>query len=112
MLKGINPLLTPELLKLLMEMGHDDSVVIADANFTAMSIAAGKPVLRLPGTGMLQAVQAINSLLPLAADVEHPVSFMQVSGTHSPYLSELQREVLDSLAPVLLSGQKAEDTHR
>lgn len=112
MLKGINPLLTPELLKLLMEMGHDDSVVIADANFTAMSIAAGKPVLRLPGTGMLQAVQAINSLLPLAADVEHPVSFMQVSGTHSPYLSELQREVLDSLAPVLLSGQKAEALER
>ena len=112
MLKGINPLLTPELLKLLMEMGHDDSVVIADANFTAMSIAAGKPVLRLPGTGMVQAVQAINSLLPLAADVVHPVSFMQVSGTQSPYLSELQREVMKSLAPDLLPDQKAEPLER
>ena len=112
MLKGINPLLTPELLKLLMEMGHDDSVVIADANFTAMSIAAGKPVLRLPGTGMVKAVQAINSLLPLAADVVHPVSFMQVSGTHSPYLSELQREVMKSLAPDLLPDQKAEALER
>ena len=112
MLKGINPLLTPDLLKLLMEMGHDDAVVIADANFTAMSIAAGKPVLRLPGTSMLHAVQAINSLLPLAADVDHPVSFMQVSGTQSPYLSELQREVLSSLAPDLLAGQKAEALER
>jgi L-fucose mutarotase len=108
MLKGINPLLTPELLKLLMEMGHDDALVIADANFTAMSIAAGKPVLRLPGIGMLHAVQAINSLLPLAADVDYPVAFMQVSGTQSPYLSELQREVLGSLAPDLLPGQRAE----
>lgn len=112
MLKGINPLLTPELLKLLMEMGHDDSVVIADANFTAMSIAAGKPVLRLPGTSILHAVQAINSLLPLAADVDHPISFMQVSGTQSPYRSELQREVLDCLAPDLRPGQKAEPLER
>jgi L-fucose mutarotase len=112
MLKGINPLLTPELLKLLMEMGHDDSLVIADANFTAMTIAAGKPVLRLPGTGLVAAVQAVNSLLPLAADVDHPVSFMQVCGTHRPYLSELQRDVLDSLAPDMLPGQNAEALER
>ena len=112
MLKGINPLLTPELLKLLMEMGHDDAVVMADANFTAMSIAAGKPVLRLPGTGMLHAVQAVTSLLPLAADVDHPVAYMQVSGTQSPYLSELQREVLGCLAPDLLPGQTGEALER
>ncbi len=61
MLKGISPLLTPELLKVLMEMGHDDALVLADANFTATRIAAGKPVLRLPGTAMLSAVQAINA---------------------------------------------------
>ena len=112
MLKGINPLLTPELLKLLMEMGHDDALVLADANFTAMSIAAGKPVLRLPGSTMLQAVQAINSLLPLAADVDHPVAFMQVSDTQSPYLSEVQRDVLGYLAPELLPGQSAEPLER
>jgi L-fucose mutarotase len=112
MLKGINPLLTPDLLKLLMEMGHDDSVVIADANFTAMTIAAGKPVLRLPGTGMVEAVKAINSLLPLAEDVDHPVVFMQVIDTQTPYLSELQREVLDTLTPHLLPGQTAEPLER
>lgn len=112
MLKGISPLLTPELLKVLMEMGHDDALVLADANFTAMRIAAGKPVLRLPGTSMLHAMQAIHSLLPLAADVDHPVAFMQVSGTQSPYRSELQRDVLGLLAPELLPGQSAEALER
>jgi L-fucose mutarotase len=112
MLKGINPLLTPELLKVLMEMGHDDALVLADANFTAMSIAAGKPVLRLPGSSMEQAVQAVNSVLPLAADVDHPVAFMQVSDTQSPYLSEVQRDVLAILRPDLLSGQSAEPVER
>ncbi|MEO8121481.1 MAG: RbsD/FucU domain-containing protein, partial [Rhodoferax sp.] len=104
--------LTPELLKLLMEMGHDDALVLADANFTAMSIAAGKPVLRLPGSSMAQAVQAVSSVLPLAADVDHPVAFMQVSGTQSPYRSELQRDVLSILTHELLPGQSPEAVER
>jgi L-fucose mutarotase len=112
MLKGINSLLTPDLLRIMMEMGHDDALVLADANFTAMSIAAGKPVLRLPGIPMARVVQAVASLLPLAADVDHPVAFMQVSGTQSPYLSGLQREVLDILAPELLGRQSAEPLER
>lgn len=112
MLKGINPLLTPELLKLLMEMGHDDALVLADANFTAVSIAAGKPVLRLPGVSMAQAVQAITSVLPLAVDVEHPVAFMQVSGTPDAYRSALQRDVLTLLAPDLQPGQSAQAVER
>jgi L-fucose mutarotase len=69
MLKGIDPLLSPELLKLLAEMGHDDAVVLADANFTAMSLGAGKPVLRLPGVGMLRTLEAVVSVFPLAEDV-------------------------------------------
>ena len=112
MLKGINPLLTPELLKLLMEMGHDDALVLADANFTAMSIAASKPVLRLPGSSMVQVVKAITSLLPLAEDVDHPVAYMQVSGTESDYRSEVQREVMAILAPQLLPTQTAEAVER
>ena len=55
MLKNIDPLLTPELLKVLAEMGHGDEIVLADANFTAVSLGRGKPVLRLPGAGMAQA---------------------------------------------------------
>lgn len=112
MLKGINPLLTPDLLKLLMEMGHDDALVLADANFTAMSIAAGKPVLRLPGVSMVHAVRAVTAVLPLAADVDHPVAFMQVSGTADAYRSEVQREVLEIVTPDLLPGQSAEAMER
>lgn len=112
MLKGIHPLLSPDLLGVLMEMGHDDALVLADANFTAMSLAAGKPVLRLPGIGMADAVQAVISLLPLAADLDHPVAFMQVGGTQAPYRSALQREVLGHLEPHFLSGQSAESLER
>ena len=98
MLKGIDPLLSPELLKLLAEMGHDDAVVLADANFTAMSLGAGKPVLRLPGVGMARTVDAVASVLPLAEDVPHPVAYMQVGGTEPGYRSALQRETLAVLA--------------
>jgi L-fucose mutarotase len=112
MLKGIDPLITPELLRLLMKMGHDEAVLLADANFTALSLGAGKPVIRLPGAGMAQVVKAITALLPLAADVAHPVAFMQVSSTEPPYRSALQREVLDLLQESLLPHQQAEPVER
>jgi L-fucose mutarotase len=111
-LKGIDPLLTPDLLRLLADMGHDDALVLADANFTAVRLAAGKPVLRLPGSTMASVVAAVDSVLPLAADVDHPVAFMQVSGTEAPYLSALQREVLDLLRPSLRMHQSAEAIER
>ena len=112
MLKGIDALLTPELLRWMMEMGHDDALVLADANFTAVRYAQGKPIIRLPGTSMLRVVQAVTSLLPLVADEKHPVAYMQVSGTPEGYRSALQREVLDHLVPQMLDGQSAEALER
>ncbi len=112
MLKGIDPLITPELIKLLMEMGHDDALVLADANFTAMSLGVGKPVLRLPGAGMARVVSAITAVLPLAADVAHPVAFMQVSDTTPPYLSALQREVVAMVSADMHQNQSAESVER
>ncbi len=112
MLKGIDPLLTPELLKLLAEMGHDDSLVLADANFTAIRLAGAKPIIRLAGVGMVRAVQAVVSVLPLVADERHPVAYMQVSGTPGGYRSALQREVLALVEPQLLDGQAAEAVER
>ena len=61
---------------------------------------------------MAQVGKAINSLLPLAADVTHPVAFMQVSDTAPPYLSALQREVLNLLQVSLLPHQQAEPVER
>ena len=112
MLKGISPLLTPELLKIMMEMGHDDALVLCDANFTALSVAAGKPVIRLPGVSMLAAMAAVSSLLPLAADVTYPVAFMAVSGQDDGYRSALQRDAIDLLRPELLPGQAIEPVER
>jgi L-fucose mutarotase len=98
MLKGIDPLLTPELLKVLAEMGHGDEIVVADANFTATTLGVGKPLIRLPGTGVLRAAQAVLSLLPLDAGVARPATFMQVSDTPAGYRSALQRDVIGALA--------------
>lgn len=97
MLKNIDPVLSPDLLRILCEMGHGDEIVVADANFTAMSLAAGKPVLRLPGLGVARVCQAVLSVFPLDAMVDHPVAYMQVSGTETGYLSAVQREVIEQL---------------
>ena len=115
MLKNIDPLLTPELLKVLAEMGHGDEIVLADANFTAVSLAAGRgiPVLRLAGAGMLDACRAVLSLLPLDAMVERPVAYMQVGGTEAGYRSALQREVIGALeAEGLAAAGQCEATER
>ena len=97
MLKGIDPLLTPELLKVLAEMGHGDEIVIADANFTAASLGAGKPVIALPGAGVQRTCQAVLSLLPLDAAVPQPVAYMKVCDTPEGYRSAQQREVMVAL---------------
>lgn len=112
MLKGIDPLLTPDLLKVLAEMGHDDALVLADANFTAMSLGQGKPVLRLPGIGMVRALQAVTSVLPLAEDVPAPVAFMQVGGTEPPYRSALQREAQQVLDAAGIPAARVEGVER
>ncbi len=98
MLKNIDPLLTPDLLKVLAEMGHGDAIVIADANFTAASLArgmSGQPaVIHLPGTSVERVARAVLSLLPLDQAAEQPVAFMQVSGTPPGYRSAQQRQVI------------------
>lgn len=76
MLKGISPLLSPELLKILAEMGHGDELVIGDANFPAQSM--GQRCIREDGHGGVELLDAILSLLPLDTFVDAPVTLMQV----------------------------------
>jgi L-fucose mutarotase len=102
MLKGIPPLITPELLKVLAEMGHGDEIIIADANFTAASLALGangqrKPVIHLPGATVQQASAAVLALLPLDQAVDCPVAYMKVCDTPEGYRSQQQREVIAML---------------
>ncbi len=97
MLKGIDPLLTPELLRVLAEMGHGDEIVIADANFTAASLGRGKPLVALTGVGVQRAAEAVLSLLPLDAMVAQPVAYMQVGDAAPGYRSALQRGLIEML---------------
>ncbi len=76
MLKGIPSILTPELLKTLMEMGHSDEIVIADGNFPSGSF--GKKIIRLDGHGVPEVLDAILKFFPLDPYVEKPVVLMEV----------------------------------
>ena len=79
MLKNIPPILSPEMLKVLCEMGHGDRLVIADANFPSESIGKNAIVLRADGHGAADFLDAILQLFPLDSYVAHPVSLMQVT---------------------------------
>lgn len=68
MLKGINPLLGPELLSTLRSMGHGDEIAIVDANYPAESHA--KRLVRMDGHSASVIVDAILSLMPLDRDVD------------------------------------------
>lgn len=68
MLKGISPLISPELLKDLAEMGHGDTIVLGDCNYPAVS--TGKRVVRADGVRATDLLDAILQLLPL--DVDEP----------------------------------------
>ena len=76
MLKGIPSIIPPELLKILMEMGHGDEIVISDGNFPAASIA--QRLVRCDGHGIPEILDAVLKFFPLDPYVEAPVMLMQV----------------------------------
>ena len=76
MLKGIPSILPPDLLKILMEMGHADELVIGDGNFPAASIA--RRLVRCDGHGVPPLLEAILALFPLDTYVKAPVAVMAV----------------------------------
>ena len=78
MLKGIPKILSPELLKVLCEMGHSDRLVLADGNFPAESMGKDAIVIRCDGHGVPELLDAILQLVPLDTYVEKPVTLMEV----------------------------------
>ena len=74
MLKNISPVISPELLKILMEMGHGDEIVIGDGNFPAASVA--QRLVRLDGHGVNEILEAVLKLMPLDTYVDAPVALM------------------------------------
>ncbi len=76
MLKGISKYLSPELLKILCEMGHGDEIVIADGNFPSENY--GQRVVRADGLGGEQMLEAIMSVIPLDTYSDQNFYLMQV----------------------------------
>jgi L-fucose mutarotase len=72
---GIPPILSPELLKVLCEMGHGDEIVIADGNFPGASCAKNSILLRADGHGVPELLDAILTLFPLD-EYAPPVALM------------------------------------
>ena len=77
MLKNIPTIIPPVLLKILCEMGHGDSLVIADGNFPAESVGKNAFVIRMDGHGVPEILEAILQLIPLDQYVEKPVALME-----------------------------------
>ena len=94
MLNGIPSVLSPELLKILMEMGHGDELVIADGNFPASSIA--QRLVRSDGNMVPELLEAVLKFFPLDPYVDHPVALMQVvpGDTYKPTIWETYRKII------------------
>ncbi len=93
MLKGIPSMLSPELLKILMEMGHGDELVIGDGNFPAASNA--QRLIRCDGHGVPALLDAILTLMPLDTYVDAPVALMETTqGDPRPVIWEEYQGIL------------------
>ena len=76
MLKGLSPLLSPDLLKILCAMGHGDTILLSDAHFPSHS--QGPQVLRMDGISVPDLLKAIMPVWELDAYSDTPFSMMQV----------------------------------
>ena len=78
MLKNIPQILSPQLIKVLCEMGHSDQIVISDGNFPAESMGKDSIVIRCDGHGVPELLDAILTVFPLDTYVDKPVNLMEV----------------------------------
>lgn len=76
MLKNIPAIISPELMRIMMEMGHGDEIVFADGNFQAATKA--QRLVRCDGHGVSELLDAILKFFPLDTYVEAPVGVMEV----------------------------------
>lgn len=95
MLKNIPKIISPELIKVLMEMGHGDEIVLADGNFP--TVTCGQRVVRCDGHGVPELLDAILELMPL--DVKYtakPVGLMEVMAgdDYKPEIWKSYHEIL------------------
>ncbi|MFI4912292.1 MAG: RbsD/FucU family protein [Sedimentisphaeraceae bacterium JB056] len=102
MLKGIPNIISPELLKILMEMGHGDQLVISDGNFPGAACA--QRLVRCDGHNVPEVLKAILKLFPLDT-YSDPVTLMSVvpGDDYKPVIWDTYKEVIKN------SGEKFDD---
>jgi L-fucose mutarotase len=100
MLKGIPSILSPELLKILMEMGHGDEIVLSDGNFPAAAYA--QRLVRCDGHNVPELLDAILKFFPLDKYTPEPVALMQVvpGDTVETPIWDVYREIIIKHEPV------------
>jgi len=99
MLKGLSPLLSPELLSVLCRMGHGDEIVLADAHFPGETF--GRRVIRADGLRVADLIDAILPVFELDSYVDSPLIMMSsVPGDKlDPKVERLYRASVDRHAP-------------
>lgn len=99
MLKGIPSVLPPDLLKILMEMGHGDTIVIGDGNFPHASM--GQRLVRCDGNGVPELLDAILKLMPLDSYSEYQAGLMKVvpGDPCKPVIWEKYKEIIAKYEP-------------
>jgi L-fucose mutarotase len=112
MLKGIDPLLTPELLMHLSAMGHGEWVAVVDDNFTAQFLSQGKPLVRLPGNSLARVSQAVLSVIPLALDVAQPAAYMRVCDQPDTHQTPAHQAVVDLVVREGWGAERVEGVER
>lgn len=99
MLRGIDPVISPELLDVLFRMGHGDEIVLADAFFPGDTF--GKKVVRADGIRIPQLLKGIMPLITLDSYVDSPLIMMApVEGDAlDPDAEILYRKSIDAIWP-------------
>ena len=97
MLKNIPKIVSPQLLKVLCEMGHGDEIVLADGNFPAESVGRNAIVLRADGHGVEELLDAVLELIPLDSYVTAPAALMEtIEGDPTPSIWKRYERVLEA----------------
>jgi L-fucose mutarotase len=99
MLKGLSPLLSPDLLAVLCRMGHGDELVLADAHFPGDTF--GQRVIRADGLKIADLLDAILPVFELDSYVDSPLMMMAaVPGDKlDPKVEKMYRRAVDRHAP-------------
>ena len=98
MLKKIAPIIGPDLIKVLMEMGHTDEIVICDGNMPACTM--GKRVVRMDGHNVPEILKAILEIMPLDHTVEKPATICRWDGPDAP--------IWDTYAQIIRESEEAD----